>query len=194
MIRSAFVLILLLIIPASSFAYAEHIFNPDAYAQYLDISQLEAEKFVFEFDETSYTIYYGYHGSMDDSMTEDLGDPIVKDMKINQERKSIEVTFEEVPEKTDFWLRIPFEILTAEKEKYQVLIDGEDTGYDIMKMPDGYVIGMVISEDANHVEIIGTNVIPEFGAFTILILGISILGLIYLMQKSPLSRSWTRIN
>ena len=30
-----------MIIPASSFAYAEHIFNPDAHAQYLDISQLE---------------------------------------------------------------------------------------------------------------------------------------------------------
>lgn len=172
--------------------YAEHVLNVEAFAQYLDISQLEAEKFEFEFDDTIYHIYYGYHGSMDDSMTDTLGDPTVKEMIINQERKSIEVTFEDIPEKTDFWLRIPFDVLTADKERYQLLIDGEDTGYDLMKMPDGYVIGMIISEDTQHVEVIGTNVIPEFGVFAILILGISILGLIYLVQKSPFGG--TRIN
>jgi hypothetical protein len=52
-------------IPASSLAFAEHIFNPEAYAQYLDISQLESEKVTFTFDEKSYDIYYGYRGSLD---------------------------------------------------------------------------------------------------------------------------------
>jgi len=194
MIRIVFGLLFLLIIPASSFAFAEHIFNPEAYAQYLDISQLEAEKITFTFDEKSYDIYYGYHGSMDDSMTDLLGDPIVKEMIINQERKSIEVTFEDVPKTTDFWIRIPFDVLTADKEQYGLLIDGVDTGYDIMKMPDGYVVGMIITEDTKHVEILGTTVIPEFGAFAILILGISILGLIYFARKSLIVSQWTRIN
>ncbi|MFB5636485.1 MAG: PEFG-CTERM sorting domain-containing protein [Nitrosopumilus sp.] len=194
MIRIVVILFLLSSVPASSLAFAEHIFNPDAYAQYLDISQLEAEKFVFEFDGTPHTIYYGYHGSLDDSMTDSLGDPTVKEMIINQERKSIEVTFDEVPKKTDFWVRIPFEVLTADKEQYQLLIDGEDTGYDIMKMPDGYVVGMIITEDTKHVEIIGTTVIPEFGAFAILILGLSVLGLIYFARKSAIGSTWTRIN
>ncbi len=194
MIKIVFGFLLLLIIPASSFAFAEHIFNPEAYAQYLDISQLEAEKVTFAFDEKSYDIYYGYHGSLDDSMTDDLGDPIVTEMIINQERKSIEVTFEDVPKKTDFWVRIPFDVLTADKEQYHLLIDGVDTGYDIMKMPDGYVIGMIITEDTRHVEIIGTAVIPEFGAYAILILGISIFGVIYFARKSPIVSQWTRIN
>lgn len=194
MLKILVVLLSLLIIPASNYAFAEHVFNPDAYAQYLDISQLEAEKVTFTFDEKSYDIYYGYHGSMDDSMTEDVGDPTVKEMNINQEGKSIEVTFEEVPETTDFWVRIPFEILTADKEKYQVLINGIDTGYDIMKMPDGYVVGMIISEDTKHVEIIGTNVIPEFGTYSVLILGISIVGLVFFARKFSFGNSLPRIN
>ena len=178
----------------TSFAFAEHVLSQEAFAQFLDISQLEAEKFEFEFDDAIYHIYYGYHGSMDDSMTDTLGEPTVKEMIINQERKSIEVTFEDIPEKTDFWLRIPFEVLTADKEQYRLLIDGVDTGYDLMKMPDGYVIGMIVSEDTQHVEVIGTNVIPEFGAYSVLILGISIVGLLFFARKLSFGNSLPRIN
>ncbi|MCV0431598.1 MAG: PEFG-CTERM sorting domain-containing protein [Nitrosopumilus sp.] len=178
----------------STLAFAEHVFNPEAHAQYLDISQLEAEKAEFEFDDVTYSIYYGYHGSMDDSMSDILADPTVKELTINQERKSIEVVFEDIPKKTDFWLRIPFEVLAADKEQYQLFIDGVDTGYDLMKMPDGYVIGMIISEDTKHIEIMGTNVIPEFGTYPVLILGLSILGLVYFMRKSSFGVNWTRIN
>ena len=184
---------LLLLIPISN-VYAEHVLGIEAYGQFLDISQLEAEKSSFEFDGISYDIYYGYHGSLDNPMTEDSGDPTVTGLIINQERKSIEVAFEEVPETTDFWVRIPFDVLTADKEQYQVFINGEDTGYDLMKMPDGYVVGMIISEDTQHVEIIGTKVIPEFGTVAILVLGVAILGIVYLVRKSPLGTGWTRIN
>jgi hypothetical protein len=46
MIRFVF---LLLIIPAN-YAFAEHVFISETYAQYLDISQLESEKVTFDFD------------------------------------------------------------------------------------------------------------------------------------------------
>jgi hypothetical protein len=46
MIRFVF---LLLIIPVN-YAFAEHVFISEAYAQYLDISQLESEKVTFDFD------------------------------------------------------------------------------------------------------------------------------------------------
>jgi len=59
-----------------------------------------------------------------------------------------------------------------------------DTGYDLMKMPDGYVIGMIISEDTKNVEIIGTKVIPEFGTVAILVLSIAIIGIIYVTRQS----------
>jgi predicted secreted protein with PEFG-CTERM motif len=186
-------LFFLMLIPVSN-VYAEHVLGIEAYGQFLDISQLEAEKESFKFDDVIYTLYYGYHGSLDSSMTNSFGAPIVTEMIINQERKSIEVTFEEVPEATDFWVRIPFEVLTAEKEQYLVLVNGEDTGYDLMKMPDGYVVGMIISEDTEHVEIIGTNIIPEFGTIAILVLGVAIMGIIYVSRRSSFGISWTRIN
>jgi len=188
-----FAFALLLIIPASSYAFAEHIFNSDAYAQYLDISQLESEKVTFEFDGKLYDVYYGYHGSLD-AMGSDDPFPELSSMKINEERKSIEIIMEDVPEKTDFWVRTPEDVLFAEGEKFTVLVDGFDTGYDLMKFPNDYVIGFIISEDTKNIEIIGTRVIPEFAGLTILILGISIMGIIYLVRKNPLLKGWTRIN
>ena len=186
-------LFLLLLIPISN-AYAEHVLLNEAYGQFLDISQLEAETESFVFDDVTYTLYYGYHGSIDSSMTDSFEEPVVTEMIINQDNKSIEVTFEEVPDATDFWVRIPFEVLTAENEQYQVLVDGEDTGYDLMKMPDAYVVGLIITEETKHVEIIGTQVIPEFGTIAILVLGVSIIGIIYATRRSSFVTGWTRIN
>ncbi|MGY5143270.1 MAG: PEFG-CTERM sorting domain-containing protein [Candidatus Nitrosopumilus sp. bin_32a] len=193
MIRYVMLFSLLLMIPASSLAFAEHIFNPDAYAQYLDISQLESEKVTFAFDEKSYDIYYGYRGSLD-SMGSDELYPVLSSMNINEERKSIEIIMEDVPEKTDFWVRTPEDVLYAEGEQFKVLVDGVDTGYDLMKFPNDYVIGFIISEDAQKIEIIGTRIIPEFGTYAILILGISIMGLVYFVRNSFLGSPWTRIN
>ena len=182
MIRIVFGLLLLLIIPASSFAFAEHIFNPEAHAQYLDIAQLESEKITLTFDEKSYDLYYGYKGSLDSIGEENLF-PTLSSMTLNQERKSLEIVMETVPEKTDFWVRMPFEVITAEKENFTVLVNGEDTRYDLMKFPNDYVVGFVIDVDAKNIEIIGTHVIPEFGAYAVMILGISIVGLMFFARK-----------
>ena len=193
MLKILIVFLSLLIIPASSYAFAEHIFNPDAYAQYLDISQLESEKVTFTFDEKSYDIYYGYKGSLD-SMGTESHFPTLSSMEINQERKSIEIVMSDVPEKTDFWVRTPEDVLYAEGEKFTVFVDGVDIGYDLMKFPNDYVIGFIISEDTKNIEIVGTRVIPEFGAYAILVLGVSVFGLIYLVRKSSFGNHFARIN
>lgn len=165
----------------------------EAFAQYLDISQIESDKFVLEVEDQSFDIYYGYRGSLDD-MGGEYHDATLSEIIVNEERKSLEITMSEVPERTDFWVRVPFEVITAEKENYQVFVDGVDTGYDLMKFPDDYVIGFFIEEETKHIEIVGTQVIPEFGTISILILGISILGIVYLVRKSPFGLNWTRIN
>lgn len=181
MIRLGSVIVAVLLLPMASFAFA----------QYLDISQLESDKVTLQFGEKSYDLYYGYRGSLD-SMGSDVHYPTLSSMEINEERKSLEITMEDVPETTDFWVRMPFDVITAENEKFTVIVDGVDTGYDLMKFPDGYVVGFIITEGVENIEIIGTAVIPEFGIIAVLILGISILGLIFLVQKSPFAG--TRIN
>ena len=53
MIRLLF--LLLLLVPVTN-AFAEHIFDSNAYAQFLDISQLTSDKVTFDFDGKSYDV------------------------------------------------------------------------------------------------------------------------------------------
>ncbi|MCA9828480.1 MAG: PEFG-CTERM sorting domain-containing protein [Nitrosopumilus sp.] len=183
---------LLLGMSASSVAFAEHVFGPNAFAQYLDISQLESDKVTLTFDDKQYDLYYGYHGSLD-ALGSDAIFPTLSTMKINEEKKSLEITMADVPEKTDFWVRMPDAVISAENENYVVLVDGVDTGYDLMKFPNDHVIGFFITEDTKNIEIIGTSVIPEFGTITIVILGASLLGMICYSRRSS-GIMLTRIN
>ena len=175
-----FAIVTLTLMP-TSVAFGSHIFDDrDAFAQYLDIAQLSSEKYQLKVDQKTYDIYYGYHGSFEVDV-EKIGEELPKlaDMNINTERKSIEVTMTSVPSKSVMWLRLPLEVISAEGAQYQLLVDGMDTKYDLTKFPDQYAIGMIIPKDTKHIEIIGTHVIPEFGAFSITILTISIIGIIY---------------
>lgn len=176
--------------------FAEHIFeNPQAFGQYLDIAQLTSPKYVLEIDDHSYDIYYGFHGSMEvdiEKLNEAL--PVVSSMGLNLERKSLEVFFSEVPENSVFWVRIPFDVMTATNEHYQLFIDGIETKYDFTKFPSDNAIGMIVPKDSKHVEIVGTKVVPEFASFAILILGVSVFGLVYFARKSKIGQNWTRIN
>jgi predicted secreted protein with PEFG-CTERM motif len=189
-----FAILTITLIP-TSVAFASHIFDDrDAFAQYLDIAQLTAEKYLLVIDEKTYDIYYGYHGSFEVDV-EKLGEelPKLESMSINTERKSFEVTMENVPAESVLWFRLPLEVISADEAKYQLLVDGVDTKYDLTKFPEEYAIGMIIPKDTKHIEIIGTNVIPEFGALSITILTISFIGIIY-AARSRFGSLWTRIN
>lgn len=189
-----FAILTITLIP-TSVAFASHIFDDrDAFAQYLDIAQLTAEKYPLIIDEKTYDIYYGYHGSFEVDV-EKLGEelPKLESMSINTERKSFEVTMESVPTESVLWFRLPLEVISADEAKYQLLVDGVDTKYDLTKFPEEYAIGMIIPKDTKHIEIIGTNVIPEFGVLSITILTISFVGIIY-AARSHFGSLWTRIN
>ncbi|MCI4433000.1 MAG: PEFG-CTERM sorting domain-containing protein [Nitrosopumilus sp.] len=162
--------------------FAEHVLDVNAFAQFPDISQLSAEKFTLEINNTSFDLYYGYRGSLDSVSKPGESAPVLSLMSINQERKSLEITMSGVPEKNEFWVRIPFKVIYAENENYKVLVDGVDTKYDLMKFPSDYVVGVLIPQNTKNIEIIGTKVIPEFGLVPVLILGISILSVITLRK------------
>ena len=156
---------------------SSHVF--DVFAQPLDIAQLSSEKYPLKIDEKTYDIYYGYQGSFEVDVNKKDELPKLSTMNINPERKSLEITMASVPSNSVFWLRLPFEVISAEDAKYQLLVDGVDTKYDLTKFPDQYALGMIIPKDTKNIEIIGTHVIPEFEAFSIIILGISFVGIIY---------------
>ena len=184
----AFVIITLALIP-TGIAFGDHIFDDrNALAQYLDIAQLSSEKYSLTIDEKTYDIYYGYHGSFEvDIKKIDAELPKLSMMNINSERKSLEITMESVPSNNVLWLRLPLKVISAEDAQYRLVIDGIDTKYDLTKFPDQYALGMIIPKDTKHIEIIGTYVVPEFGVFSIVILGISFIVIIYFTRKS---HSW----
>ena len=171
---------------------SSHVF--DVFAQSLDIAQLSSEKYPLKIDEKTYDIYYGYHGSFEVDLTKTDELPKLSTMNINPERKSLEITMASVPSNSVFWLRLPFEVISAEDAQYRVVIDGVDTKYDLTKFPDQYALGMIIPKDTKNIEIIGTHVVPEFGAFSIILLGISFVGIIYFARSSLFGSLCTRIN
>jgi predicted secreted protein with PEFG-CTERM motif len=177
------IIISLTLIPTST-AFGSHIFDDrNTFAQYLDIAQLSSEKYLLKIDEKTYDIYYGYHGSFEVDVNK-IGElPKLSTMNINPERKSLEITMESVSSNNVLWIRLPLEMISAENAQYRLVIDGVDTKYDLTKFPDQYALGMIIPKDAKHIEIIGTYVVPEFGVLSIVILGVSFIGIIYFARK-----------
>ncbi len=176
--------------------YAEHIFeNREAFAQYLDTIKTTGEFYTIQVDDATFDIYYGGYGSIEiggEALEED--EPTLLSMSLNTERKSLELILDPIPNDKIFWVLLPLEVISAEEAKYQLFIDGVEMEYDLTKFPGNYALGMVLPPNAEHVEIIGTHVIPEFGAYAILILGISIFGLIYYMRRSSLNGYFLKSN
>ncbi|MEC4848859.1 MAG: PEFG-CTERM sorting domain-containing protein [Nitrosarchaeum sp.] len=183
--KFVFVSVILLMLIPTSFAFGSHIIDDmDAFAQYLDITQISSEKYVLTINDKTYDIHYGYHGSFEVNLEKSEEYPKLSSMEIVPERKSIQITMESVPSTSIFWLRLPLDVISAEGAQYKLTIDGVDTPYDLIKYPDNYALGMMLPKDAKNVEIIGTYVVPEFGMLPIMILGIVLVGTVYLARKS----------
>ena len=188
-------LFLLLLIPFPN-VHAEHIFKDRmAFAQLLDTIKSTGESYTIEVDDNTFDIYYGGYGSIEiGGEALETDEPTLSSMNLNVERKSLEITLNPIPNDKVFWVLLPLEVISAEEAKYQLFIDGVNTKYDLTKFGENYALGMILPPGAENVEIIGTNVIPEFGTVAILVLGVAIVGIIYVARKSPFGTNWTRIN
>ena len=188
-------LFLLLLIPFPN-VHAENIFKDRmAFAQLLDTIKSTGTAYTIEVDDNTFDIYYGGYGSLEiGGEALETDEPTLSSMNLNVERKSLEITLNPIPNDKVFWVLLPLEVISAEEAKYQLFIDGVNTKYDLTKFGENYALGMILPPGAENVEIIGTNVIPEFGTVAILVLGVAIVGIIYVARKSPFGTNWTRIN
>lgn len=188
-------LFLLLVIPFPN-VQAEHIFKDRmAFAQLLDTIKSTGEFYTIEVDDNTFDIYYGGYGSLEiGGEALETDEPTLSSMNLNVDQKSLELTLNPVDNDKVFWVLLPLEVISAEEAKYQLFIDGVETKYDLTKFGENYALGMILPPGAENVEIMGTQVIPEFGTFAILVLGIAIVGIIYVARKSPFVANWTRIN
>ena len=188
-------LLTVIIIPTN--VYAEYILDMEAFAQISDLIATTAEKYPLEVDGETYLILYGYGGSMEDVNIENQKSkpqPDIVSMKINKENKSLEIVLEPATASYTFWVILPEEILSAEDEDYGLFVDGMERGYELSKTPHGFTLGFIVPEGATQAEIIGTHVIPEFGAYAVLILGISVIGLVFFARKFSFGNNLPRIS
>lgn len=124
----------------------------------IPLSFAESGKYDLRVDEKTFNLSYNFDGDL-------------VSIDIDQESKSLLVGTTNVDEST-FEISFPSELLSAEDDEFVVLLDGIETDYSVTHTNDMIKLSLVIPIATEEVEIIGTNVIPEFPLGTLAILGI----------------------
>ncbi len=88
-------------------------------------------------------------------------------------------------------ITLPRELIDAkigdEDDDYFVLVDGEEVSFDETTTSTDRTLTISFPAGAEEIEIIGTMVVPEFGAIAALILAVAIISIIAVSAKSRLS-------
>ena len=74
-----------------------------------------------------------------------------------------------------------------EDDDFFVLVDGEEVDFDETMTSTDRTLVISFPAGAEEIEIIGTHVVPEFGAIAALILAVAIISIIAVSAKSRLS-------
>ena len=151
----------------------------------VSILEVVGNKYPITIDDQTFVIIYGYGGSFEVSEEQMVGPiPNLLSISLNPERKSLEIEFEKLIEASLFWIVAPPDLISADDYNFQVFVDGKETKYDLVIREIGPRIGFILPPNAEKVEIIGTNVIPEFGTVAMMILVVAIISIIALSTKT----------
>ncbi len=130
--------------------------------------QAFAEKnYHLEVDENSFDITFDFDGD-------------VIAMAIDTESTSLLIGTENVKD-TQLQITLPGELIRADNNAFAVLVNGYEVEYTTSSGKDT-ILTFFVPEFTEEIEIIGTNVIPEFPLGAILVFG-SIFGSIVAIQK-----------
>ena len=124
----------------------------------------------------------------DFQITYAMTEGMIKQVSPDEDAKSLMVQIDSVSNGT-LAIKLPREVIDAkfddEDDDFFVVIDGEEVGFDETKSENERTLTINYPAGAEEIEIIGTSVIPEFGAIAAVILMVSILGVI-LFSKSKI--------
>jgi hypothetical protein len=140
-------------------AYAE----PTA-TQY-SIAEIMMQKYTLEAEKQSFTVFYRFSvlEGVGEGGTEDL-DAKLTSIVVDKERTSLVLSVENIRQDDLMSLRFPYELLSAEGEKFTILADGRQRGYELSVHGQSTNLIFILPENTRQVEVIGTKVIPEFGS------------------------------
>ena len=124
----------------------------------------------------------------DFELTYAISGGVINQVFPDTEAKSLMVQIDSISNGT-LAIKLPREVIDAkfgeEDDDFFVVIDGVEVDFDETKTGNERTITLKFPEGTEEIEIIGTSVVPEFGAITAAILVISIMSVI-LASKSKL--------
>mgnify|MGYP001818841160 CR=1 FL=1 len=135
---------------------------------------------------TNFEVDAGSYGTFDVKYTIKGG--TVEDMLVNSNMFALLVQIDSTDEGT-ITLDLPREFIDAKKqdgkdEIFIILIDGIEAPYlESVVTSDNRTITINFEEGDTDIEIIGTFVVPEFGAITMMIMIIGIIGMIFVSRN-----------
>lgn len=117
------------------------------------------------------------------------GGGTVDDISISQPDTSLIISVK-APSDGNLTVTLPRALIDAKDgandDQFFVLVDGADTDFDESKTPTDRTITVSVPQDTTQVEVIGTQVVPEFGPLAAIILAIAILSIITISAKNRL--------
>ncbi len=131
--------------------------------QYPNLAQLMMKKYQLQVDEKSFEVLYRLstlETTAEDS-SEDYDAKVVS-MGINSERSSLIIELDNILHSDVMSVRFPQELLSADKEKFTLLVNGKEKGYEFSVAGKYTNLIFIITKQTTEVEIVGTKVIPEF--------------------------------
>ena len=116
------------------------------------------ESYQLTVDENSFEINYSTTGR-------------VIAMEIDKELFSLLIGLENVEKDSILEIEFTHELISAENNEFAVLVNGYEIDYELSTTDLGSKLTIPIFADTEEIEIIGTNVIPEFplGIFMVLV-------------------------
>lgn len=130
-----------------------------------------SESYNLQIDEHSYDLEYQV-------------DANVLAIAIDQELNSLLIGIENTND-SQFSIKLPNEMISAENNEFAVLVDGLEVDYELNSLVDMTEISFFVPSLSQEIEIIGTHVIPEF-PIVVLILVLTITGVVLLTKNTRL--------
>lgn len=94
-------------------------------------------------------------------------------MAIDHELNSLLIGITEIKDSA-FQITLPQDLISAENNEYVVLVNQIEVDYNVSKQGDTVTLSFFVPADSEEIEIIGTQVIPEFPLGVLLIFATTI--------------------
>lgn len=184
-----FVVFLVFVMPVIHSANSEQSKDSIKLVKQYDIAELMMKKYQLQIDQREFTVFYRIitlgESTGSESSSEDYNANVTS-IYVDQKKTALVITVDNIEQSDVMSVRFPQELISAEKEKFTVLADGKERGYEMSTQEESRGLIFVIPEHTSTIEIIGTKVIPEFPSAMITLITVSsAILLIQRLYKKP---------